>query len=467
MASQVHDLTLRMPGRRSSTLEPSDYLDQERESLEPETAQADADDSMHPAHLPLRLIAAGTVGNILEWYDFAIFGYFATTIGRQFFPSGDSTTSLIAAFGAFAAGFLMRPLGGIVFGHIGDRIGRKAALTLSVLAMAIPTFPIGILPGYATLGPTAAVLLVILRMIQGFSVGGEYTTSIVFLVEGTGARHRGFAGSWSGFGAVGGILLGSAVGALVTLTLSAEQVHDWAWRLPFLVGLFVGLAGLIIRRHIPEVGNAVGATKKHSPVWKALREWRTILRIALLNVIGGVGFYVAFVYLVTYMQMFSGLSEATALQINTVSMLVLLAIYPLAGWLSDRIGRKPLLITGTVGLLVLSWPLFWALHQSSVSWVLAGQLGLAVFLGLFGGALPVTLVETTPPSVRCSAIAIGYNLCVGVLGGISPLVATWLIQRTHDELAPAYYVMAAALVSLVIVVRLQPAASDCASGTGS
>jgi MHS family proline/betaine transporter-like MFS transporter len=232
---------------------------------------AESEEHIHPAHLPVRLIAAGTAGNVLEWYDFAVYGYFAAPIGRHFFPSEDATTSLIAAFGVFAAGFLMRPLGGVVFGHIGDHVGRKAALTISVLAMAIPTFLIGILPGYAVLGPTAAVLLVILRMVQGLSVGGEYTTSIVFLVEGAGRNHRGFAGSWSGFGAVGGILLGSAVGALVTLTLPPGEVGSWGWRLPFLAGLFVGLAGLYVRRHIPELPHPKTDSCAGSPVWQALR----------------------------------------------------------------------------------------------------------------------------------------------------------------------------------------------------
>src|SRR5262245_19339972 len=416
----------------------------------------ESDELIYPAHLPVRLIVAGTAGNVMEWYDFAVYGYFAATIGRHFFPSEDATTSLIAAFGVFAAGFLMRPLGGALFGHIGDRVGRKAALTISVLAMAVPTFLIGILPDYATLGPAAAVLLVILRMIQGLSVGGEYTTSIVFLVEGAGRNHRGFAGSWSGFGAVGGILLGSAVGAFITLTLSQDEVDRWGWRWPFLVGLLVGLAGLYVRRHIPEVPQPAEHAPGRSPVWEALRShWRTILRIGLLNVINGVGFYVAFVFLVTYMQTIGGLSEAAALEINTVSMLVLLGVVPPAGWLSDRVGRKPLLIAGIGGLLVLSWPLFWALHHpSSASWNFAGQLGFAVLIGLFGGALPVTMVETTPREVRCSAISVGYNLCVGILGGMTPMVATWLIERTRDDLAPAYYIMAAALISLVIAVSL-------------
>jgi MHS family proline/betaine transporter-like MFS transporter len=303
-------------------------------------------------------------------------------------------------------------------------------------------------------------MLVILRMIQGLSVGGEYTTSIVFLVEGAGRHHQGFAGSWSGFGAVGGILLGSAVGALVTVTLTPQEVHDWGWRLPFLAGLAVGLAGLLVRQHIPET-HKPGEAHSRSPVWEALRtEWRSIMRVALLNVVNGVGFYVAFVFLVTYMQTVGGLSEAAALEINSVNMLVLLAMFPFSGWLSDRIGRKPLLIAGIGGLLVMAWPLFWALHHDSVAWNFFGQLGFALFIGLFGGALPVTMVEVTARAVRCSAISIGYNLCVGLLGGVTPLVATWLIQRTHDDLSPAYYVMAAAALSLVVVLRMPETSSD-------
>jgi MHS family proline/betaine transporter-like MFS transporter len=242
----------------------------------------------------------------------------------------------------------------------------------------------------------------------------------------------------------------------VTLTLSADEVGSWGWRVPFLAGLLVGLAGLYVRRHIPELPHPKADADAGSPVWQALRtHWRTILRIALLNVINGVGFYVAFVFLVTYMQTIGKLSEAAALEINTVNMIALLVMFPVAGWVSDRIGRKPLLIAGIGGLLVLSWPLFWALdHPSSASWNFAGQLGFAVLIGLFGGALPVTMVESTPREVRCSAISVGYNLCVGVLGGMTPMVATWLMQRTRDDLAPAYYLMAAALISLVIAVSL-------------
>ncbi len=251
-----------------------------------------------------RLIVAGVAGNVIEWYDFAVYGYFAQTIGQHFFPSKDPIASLIAAFGVFAAGFLMRPVGGLVFGHIGDRTGRKAALTLSVIAMAVPTFLIGLLPDYAQIGVVASVLIVILRLVQGLSVGGEYTTSVVFLVEGAAPGRRGLTGSWSVFGAVAGILLGSAVGAILTSILPQDTVYAWGWRVPFLLGLVVGLSGLYIRRRIPEAQvQSVDEKPATSPVVEAFRtEWRAMLRVAGFNVLNAVGFYMIFVYVATYLR---------------------------------------------------------------------------------------------------------------------------------------------------------------------
>ena len=199
-----------------------------------------------------RLMAAGAIGNLLEWYDFAVYGYFAAAIGRAFFPEQDKVAQVLAAFGIFAVGFMMRPIGGALFGHVGDRIGRSAALTLSVAAMAVPTFLIGVLPGYDVLGLAAPVLLTLLRMVQGLSVGGEYTTSIVFLVESARPGRRGVVGAVADLGAVSGILLGSATGAVLEWVMPAGAVDDWGWRIPFLIGLFVGAAGLVLRRGLGE-----------------------------------------------------------------------------------------------------------------------------------------------------------------------------------------------------------------------
>lgn len=411
-------------------------------------------DSSHASRR--RVTAAGIAGNVMEWYDFAVYGYFAPIIGRQFFPSDDPTASLLAAFGVFAAGFLMRPVGGLIFGYVGDRHGRKAALTASVLAMAIPTFLIGILPTHAAWGAWASASLVALRMIQGISVGGEYTTSVVFLVESAKPEHRGLAGSWSTVGATLGTLMGSAVGALVSNLFAREFIETWGWRLPFLLGLVVGMSGLYIRRHLAEPAEPEKEkSEAGGPIGEALRHhWRSMVAIAALNVLNAVGFYTAFVYLATYFDKVSHLSTRTALDINTLNMLVLVAVLPLAGSLSDRFGRKKLLLGAATAAVLFAWPLFWLMSHPAPVLAMLGQAGFALIVGTYCGVIPVTMVEAFPARVRCSAVSIGYNLCLGILGGTSPLVATWLIDRTHDDLSPAFYVMAAALVSLVIGVRL-------------
>ena len=399
-----------------------------------------------------RAVIAGLAGNVMEWYDFAVYGYFAQVIGQHFFPSEDPTSSLIASFGAFAAGFLMRPVGGLVFGHIGDRLGRKAALTLSVLAMAIPTFLIGLLPDHAQIGALAPILLVALRMIQGLSVGGEYTTSVVFLVEGAAPHRRGFAGSWSPFGAGAGILMGSAVGAVLNTVLSPEAVFAWGWRLPFLLGLGVGVAGLFIRRHIPDPQPHAESKPAGSPIREAFRsEWRTILRIMGFNLMFAVGFYMIFVYVATYLKEIVHVSARSALDINTLSMVIMLALVPLMGLLSDRIGRKPLLLGAALGLALFSWPLFWLMHHPDFYLMFLGQVGFAVFIGMLSGVAPAAMVESLPAHVRCTALSVGYNVTFGLIGGLTPMIAAYLIQCTGEDLAPAYFLILCAVISLGVI----------------
>lgn len=403
---------------------------------------------------PWRLMVTGLAGNVMEWYDFAVYGYLAPVIGRHFFPSQDAVASLMAAFGAFAAGFLMRPLGGLLFGHLGDRLGRQAALTTSVLAMAVPTFCIGVLPDYARLGAAASVLIVVFRLVQGLSVGGEYAISAVFLVEGARPDRRGLMGSWGAFGAVAGILLGSAVGALINSVLSADAVDAWGWRLPFLLGLGVGLAGLYLRRHLPEPPlHPATEGPTTVPVVEAFRtQWRTMLQVAGVTVLTGAGFWLLFVYVATYLQQIVHIQAAQAFDINTLSMGLLLLVMPAAGALSDQAGRKPLLLASALGTLLLAWPLFWLLHHPDARLILLGQMGFAVLIGVFCGVIPAAIVEVFPARVRCSALAISYNVCLGVIGGMTPLVVTYLIARSHDDLAPAYYLMAAAAIALGVLL---------------
>ncbi len=401
-----------------------------------------------------RIIAAGAIGNVLEWYDFAVYGYFAAAIGRAFFPSEDKVAQVLAAFGIFAVGFLMRPVGGALIGYIGDRLGRRAALTFSVAAMAIPTFLVGVLPGYQTLGLAAPILLTLLRMIQGLSVGGEYTTSIVFMVEHAKPGSRGLIGAMGCCGAVGGILAGSATGAALASVMSEATLESWGWRIPFMLGLVVGLAGFFLRRGIHEEARVSRAVA--SSFLTTLRDHRPLLlRLAALSVFNSVGFYLMFVYIVSWLQLVDGIAPARALGINTISMALLLPLMLATAWLSDRVGRRPVLMGATALAFVAAWPLFWLMHSADPAVVLLGQLGFVLSVGTFVGCQPALMVETVPTEVRCTVIALGYNVTLGVVGGLSPLVATWLVERTANDYSPAFMIMAAAAISFLALLSFR------------
>jgi MFS transporter, MHS family, proline/betaine transporter len=402
-------------------------------------------------HSPLavrRGIIAGVVGNMLEWYDFALFGFFAVQIGAHFFPAADPTASLLAAFGTFAAGFLMRPVGGALFGWVGDRFGRKQALIWSVLAMAFPSFFIGILPGTATIGLAAPVLLLLFRLLQGLAVGGEYMASAVFLVEGAEAGKRGWMGSWGPIGATAGVLLGSAAGAIVNAAMSPEAVMAYGWRIPFIVGLGVGLGGLAIRRHYIERVPHQAPAK--SPLGEAFRtHWRTMLHLVSLVAAITVGFYTTFVYSATWLEQVAQVPARTALEINTVAMALSLLVLPVSGLVSDRIGRRPVLVVTAGALMLLAYPLMALMARGQPGGILAGQVGLALLVAANGGLMPATMAELAPWRVRCTVLSVAYNMGVAVLGGTTPLVAAWLVARTGVKLAPAMYLAAAAAVTFV------------------
>jgi MFS transporter, MHS family, proline/betaine transporter len=400
-----------------------------------------------------RLLIAGVAGNILEWYDFSIYGFFALAIGQHFFPSRSQSTELIDAYGAFAAGFLMRPVGAILFGRIGDRQGRHRALMLSVLAMALPTFIIGLLPTYQQIGISASVLMVVMRLIQGLSVGGEYTTSVVFMVEHADESRRGVVGAFGSAGAFAGVLLGSAVGTVVALLLPQATLQAWGWRIPFLLGISIGIAGYFIRRELRDDDGS--GHPEAPPFGEVLRtEWRRILHIAGVKVLDAVGFYLMFVYSTTYLSDIVGLTHRRALAINTLGMSVALLMLPVAGALSDRVGRKPVLAAAALMVIIFAWPLFNLLWHPVLHVPIFGQVGFAILIALFDGVSPAVAVEAFSPRVRCTAVAISHNLVMGLLGGTAPMVATYLIDKTDSEMAPPVFLMAAAVVSLVCVMFL-------------
>jgi len=397
-----------------------------------------------------KLIAAGAIGNVLEWYDFAVYGYFASVIGQTFFPGEDPVAQLLSAYGIFAVGFVARPLGGMVVGHIGDRHGRRAALTLSVAAMALPTCLIGLLPGYQTLGIAAPILLTVLRLIQGLSVGGETTTSIVFLVEHAPERRRAVMATVSCGGATIGIMMGSAAGAVLASVLSPEALHGWGWRIPFVLGLLVGVAGYFIRRDMVEEPRTVSA---RLPLVEAVHgHGLLITRLFGMSVLNACGFFVMFVYIVSWLETVGGIDPGRALNINTINMLLQVLVMFGMAWLSDRIGRRLLMLAATALCFVGALPLLWLMHQTSPLLIFTGQFVFTLLLGTTWGVQPALMVEATPPGVRCTMIAIAFNLAMGLVGGLSPLAATWLVATTRQPLSPAFLVMVAAAVTFLSVL---------------
>jgi MHS family proline/betaine transporter-like MFS transporter len=405
-----------------------------------------------------RGVIAGVVGNMLEWYDFALFGFFAQQIGAHFFPAHDKTASLLAAFGTFAAGFFMRPVGGALFGWVGDRFGRKQALIWSVLAMAFPSFFIGLLPDAQSIGLAAPILLLVFRLLQGLAVGGEYMASAVFLVEGSEPGRRGWMGSWGPIGATAGVLLGSVAGAIVNATMSPEAVMSYGWRIPFIVGLGVGLGGLAIRRHYVERVPHQAPAK--SPLGEAFRShWRTMLHLVSLVAAISVGFYTTFVYAATWLEQVARVPARTALEINTVAMALSLLVLPLSGIASDRFGRRQVLLVTAGALMLLAYPLMALMVRGHTSGILVGQVGLALLVAANGGLMPATMAELAPWRVRCTVLSVAYNVGMAVLGGTTPLVGAWLVARTGVPLAPAIYLTAAAALTFVGALLLPGAAA--------
>ncbi|SDS98833.1 MFS transporter [Bradyrhizobium canariense] len=400
-------------------------------------------------------ILAGAVGNVLEWYDFAAYGYFASALAKNFFPSENAALSLASTFGVFAAAFLMRPIGGALFGHVGDRFGRKQALLTSAGLMTLATFAMGLLPNYAVVGAAAPLLLIGFRLLQGLSIGGEFTASAVFLVERSDPRHRGLTGSFASVSATVGLLLGSGIGVIATWVLTPAQVDAWGWRIPFLLGILLGAFALFLRRIIVDDEPRHEAEQRRLPVVEALAtDWPDILRGAVMGAAFAAGFYLIFVYVVTMVEQIDDMPAHPALEINTLSMLVLVAATPCFGALSDRLGRKPVLLASLAGLVLFSWPLFKLLLSPSFLTVLLGQSMFALIAAAWFGTIQAALVEMFRSRTRCTALSISYNVAYAVFGGTAPIIAIYLVNRLHADFGPAFFLMVIGAISFVAVLTM-------------
>lgn len=406
-----------------------------------------------------KVIVSGIVGNALEWYDFAIYAHFSAIISRMFFPSTDPYVAAMATWGVFAAGFLMRPVGAIVFGMIGDRFGRRTALAISILTMAIPTACIGILPSYNEIGVWAPIALTVIRLLQGLSLGGEFSGSISFVVEHAPDNQRGFAGSTTMFSMCVGILFGSAIASLLYWVYTAEVVEQWAWRLPFLLGLVIGLVGLYIRSHLDESPKYLAAKEEGSLSKTPTREvvfsyTRQLVTGMILYLTVTVPFYTFVFFIKEYLYKYQGLPYDTATNISTISIIIMTALLPLAGSISDKFGRRPVLLFASMGFVICSYPVF-MLFSMGNQFAMIGAIIFGMLVGLYMGPIPAVLVELFPTKVRYTGVALSYNLSASLFGGTAPMVFTYLIKATGYNEIVALYVMLFAAISSITILHME------------
>ena len=398
-------------------------------------------------------LTAGLMGNVLEWYDFGLYGYFAPLIAARFFPAHEAILSLIAAYAGFAVGFAMRPFGALFFGHIGDRIGRRTVLVVSVALMGLATTAIGLLPNFHMVGLWAPALLLLVRLFQGFSVGGEFTGSVSYLIETAPANRRGYAGSYANIGSTGGYLLAAAMAAVTMALIHSHPSWSWAWRLPFLGGGVIAVLALWLRRRLPESAYEPDppAPTDTPPLLKAFRTSPRILVLVMLLTWGyGVVNYLTMVFLPTFASGFGTITPAAALTLNTLADGVAILVVPVAGLLSDtRLRRRTLLLIAFGGFFVTAYGFFALALKGTILAVAVAQLGFGATLGVVMGVAPAMLAEAFPGEFRLSGYSLAFNFGLGLGGGTAPLIATALIDASGVTLAPAFYLMFGAFLAMI------------------
>lgn len=403
-----------------------------------------------------KVVAASFIGNFVEWFDYAVYGYLAVTITAVFFPESDPATGLMLTFALFAVSFLVRPLGGFVWGHLGDKIGRREALAWSILIMSAATFCIALIPSYNTIGIWAPILLLIIRVVQGFSASGEYAGASAFLVEYAPANRRGLYAAVVPASTATGLLLGSLMAALLTGLLEPEQMQSWGWRLPFLLAAPMGLIGRYIRTKLEdspvftELAKEDNAVK--APVSSLFKNhWRQLIQAVGAVLLNAVGFYVILSYMPTYLSQELGLDETASYVATTVALVTYIGFIFITGMLSDRFGRKKILMCASISFVLLTIPAFMLLSTGNFLVIILVQILLGAMLTLNDGTLPSYLAEMFPTRVRYSGFAVSFNLSNALFGGTAPFVATVLIATSGSVLAPGWYLMGAAVISLIAV----------------
>ena len=414
----------------------------------------------------LRAVAGGSIGNALEWYDYGIYGYYASIISTLFFPSKDSITSLMMAFIVFGVGFVMRPLGGLIFGHYADKVGRRNALTLTVVLMGVSTFAIGCLPTYAEIGVAAPILLALCRLLQGISTGGEWGSCMSFLAEYAKPNNRAYIVSWSQFSIAVGLLVGSGSGALLSSLLSPADMNSWGWRIPFLFGLLIAAFGWYLRIKLDETPKFKAVEEANevaeTPLMDVIKNYRRETVLTFGIVIGWtISYWLTMAYMPTYITKVLKIPLSTGMSLSTVLLLFFMIVIPFSGMLADKVGRKPLIIIAAAGYMFLSYPLFHLMTTTqSLGMIVFALIVLSLLQAIICGAATAMIPEIFPTNVRCSAIAIGYNIAVACFGGTAPFIATWLIKATGNNLSPTYYLIGGTAITLLVMIFMAKETKD-------
>jgi MHS family proline/betaine transporter-like MFS transporter len=414
------------------------------------------DEQDRPKQSALRTAAAGLIGNVLEWFDFAVYGYFASDIGSQFFPESSPTARQLLSLAVFALGFAARPIGSVVLGMVGDRIGRRALLTLSIALMGGATLAIGALPTFAQVGIAAPILLVVLRLVQGFSLGGEFTGSMVYTTELASPRLRGLISSSTAAGTTIGFILGSLAAWAVNRALGHAAASAWGWRIPFIGSISFCIAGWLLRRGIHESDAGETAAARRPPLLPSLvADIRPMVQTFGIVAMTNAAYYLTFTFAVERRKSLTGEGGEVFLLANTLALVAVLVAKPLGGWLSDRVGRKRLMMSVTVvTMAVVIFALDRMLYGSPTQFVL-GQLMMAVPLGAALGLQGAMVVEIFPLRTRVTSMSIAYSVTLALAGGTAPLVSTWLIEKFRNPTLPAYAILVYGVIGLAIMLPMR------------
>ena len=404
-----------------------------------------------------RVVCAALAGSIIEWFEFSVYGYLAAVMGKVFFSSSTPTIQLIASLATFAIAFLARPFGGMICGVLGDRYGRKHVLNMTLFVMAGATFAIGLIPGHASIGIAAPILLVLMRLLQGLSAGGEVSAAAIYVAEHCQDRHRTLMTAWVEVGAMAGFLFGATVSFLLHQVFSDEQMVDWAWRIPFFLAAPLALIGLYIRRRLEESplfeeAKSNGQLERVSFVTqlKQLGAYKgAMLQAAGMVIVTNITLFTVLSYLPTYLNKTMHLSSGQSLALNLAPMTLLVLLIPVFAVISDRIGRKPMMMAGSLAVLLLALPCFHMLASGNLGLQFGALVILNVCLAMLTSCIFAQIPSLFPLKVRFMAMAVSYNVTIALFAGTAPMINAWLTEVTGNPMMPAYYMMFGCVVGLI------------------